>query len=62
MNSLLPTAIALVAFPVTLFGFLPHQITWLEGATAKQCKAHAWPAANHQTMLAWCKYNKYPVE
>ena len=62
MNSLLPTAVALLAFPAVLFGFLPHHIAWVDEATAKQCKAHAWPAANHHTMLAWCKHNDYPVE
>ena len=62
MNSMTPTLLALLAIPVTLFGFIPTQITWLDKATAEQCQANAWPAANHNTMLAWCSHNGYPVE
>ena len=66
MNSflpLLPTAIALVGFPITLlFAVTPYHIEWVEQETAKQCLAHDWPADKHDIHIAWCKHNKYPVE
>ena len=59
--SMLPTAIALIMFPVTLLGFVPHQISWLNEAEAKQCLENAWPPANHQTMLAVCALKDLPT-
>ena len=61
MNATLTLA-ALLTFSTSLFAFIPNHIGWLAEATAKQCKTHAWPAANHQTMIAWCVHNKYPVK
>ena len=66
MNSflpLLPTAIALVGFPISLLlAVTPYHIEWVEEETTKQCLANDWPADKHDIHIAWCTHNGYPVK
>jgi hypothetical protein len=50
------------ALPAALFAFIPHQIAWLEEATAAECKANAWTEAKAAATKAWCIHNGYSVE
>jgi len=43
-----------VGIPAALIG-----ARHLDQATAKQCKAHDWPAAAHQIHMDWCADNGY---
>jgi len=49
----------LAAAPLAI---IPATTKWLDQATAKQCITHAWPAANHSTMVLWCEHNGYKTQ
>tara|TARA_R100000322_G_scaffold128544_1_gene84813 strand:- start:154 stop:339 length:186 start_codon:yes stop_codon:yes gene_type:complete len=61
MNPMLPL-VAVLALSALPFAFIPGTITWLEEATAEQCRTNDWPADKAVATRAWCVHNKYPVE
>ena len=56
------TLLALLAFPASLFAFIPGHMAWVEEATTEQCKTNDWPADKHDIHIAWCTHNGYPVK